>query len=382
MLARLKFNINDLVSQLLSYIPDDIIKNGNFFDPAIGGGQFVKEVEQKKIKLGVDTSELKTQVCGLEENVLRRDYAVNKNKLYGTYIVEKFLKYQTDKKFDVILGAPPFHDASTNLKGNLWSQFIVKANSLLKDDGYLIFITPPSWMSGTNENGNKKKKEIQEIFSKNQIVYLNLDANSYFPGIGSLFSAYVVKKTKEKNKTVVISNKIKSTLDLSNFTTLPKNLNRITLSLINKFLLYPEKNPFSAKGCVGWPKPEDQEQYKIYNTANSFASSHKEPENAKIKKVVVSVPSKLQAIYDDGKYGCSINSGWLLVKDEIEAKVYIDAINSKYIQTVFKLCKYSGFNNILLLKSFPKIINGNDKSIYDQFNLDSEEIDFIESQFN
>lgn len=382
MLGRLKFQIDDLVNQLLSYLPDDVIRDGMFFDPAIGGGQFVKEVEKKKLLLGVPKSNICDQVRGLEENILRRDYAVNRHGLKGSYDIGKFLDKKFDNKFDVIIGGPPFHDTGTNLKGNLWSKFITKANQLLKNDGYLIFVTPPSWMSGTNDNGNKKKKEIQDFFTKNYIVYLDLDANIHFPGIGSLFSAYVVKKSTTKSLTKVRSNKVISELDLKGFKTLPKDLNPITLSLVNKFLSYPDKKPFSAVGCVGWPQPDGQEKYKIYNTANSFASSDKEPTNSKERKVVVSVPSKLVATYDDGVYGCSINSGWMPVVDEAEGELYVNAINSKYIQTVFKLCKYSGFNNILLLKSFPKILDSDNVMIYKQFKLTEEEISFIEQQYN
>lgn len=382
MLGRLKFQIDVLVNQLLSHLPDEIIKDGVFLDPALGGGQFVKEVEKKKLLLGVPENEIAEQVYGLEENVLRKDYAVNKNNLKGSYEIGKFLEVTFNMKFDVIIGGPPFHDTGTNLKGNLWSKFITKASQLLKDDGYLIFVTPPSWMSGTNDKGNKKKKEIQDFFTKNHIVYLDLDANIHFNGIGSLFSAYVVKKTKLKGLTKVVSNKIKSNLDLHGFKTLPKDLNSTTLSLVQKFLSYPDKKPFSAVGCVGWPQPEGQEKYKIYNTANSFASSNKEPKNSKERKVVVSVPSKLVATYDDGVYGCSINSGWMPVIDKAEGELYVNAVNSKYIQTVFKLCKYSGFNNILLLKSFPKILDSDDIMIYNQFKLTEEEISFIEQQYN
>lgn len=377
MLGRLKFEIDSLVNDLLTHIPTDTLINGVVLDPSMGGGQFVKEVERIKRAAGKSDDEIRNTVFGIEDNILRRDYAVNKHNLVGTYSVGKFLEKTFNVKFDIILGGPPFHDDSTNLKGNLWSQYIIHSEKILNDQGFIAFVTPPSWMSGTNDNGNKKKKQIQSIFTKNHIHYLNLDAHEHFAGIGSLFSAYVVQKTNIKGLTKVVSNGIESNLDLYNFKVLPKRLNSLSLSIVNKFINYPIKKSFTAIGCVGYPKPEGQEQFKIYNTGNSFASSHIEPNNSKEKKVVVSVPSKLVAVYDNGVYGCSINSGWTPVVDETEANKYIKAISSKFIQFIFAECKYSGFNNILLLKSFPEIKDASDDELYKQFDLTPEEIAYI-----
>jgi hypothetical protein len=377
MLGRLKFEIAPMVNDLLAHIPPDILINGTILDPAMGGGQFVKEVERIKRAAGKSDDEIRNTVFGIEDNILRRDYAVNKHNLVGTYSVGKFLEKAFNIKFDVILGGPPFHDDSTNLKGNLWSQYIIQSEKLIVDQGFIAFVTPPSWMSGTNDNGNKKKKQIQNIFTKNHIHYLNLDVHKHFAGVGSLFSAYVLQKTNVKGLTKVISNGIESDLDLHGFKVLPKRLNSLSLSIVNKFIDYPIKKPFTAVGCVGYPKPEGQEQYKIYNTGNNFASSRVEPGNARNRKVVVSVPSKLVAVYDDGVYGCSINSGWTPVVDQNEAQKYIQAVASKFIQFIFAECKYSGFNNILLLKSFPEIKDSSDSELYKQFNLTSEEIAYI-----
>jgi len=234
-------------------------------------------------------------------------------------------------------------------------------------------------MSGTNEDGNRKKKEIHDFFATNDILYLDLDVGNHFKQIGSHFSAYLVHLVQTGAKTKVISNGVTSYLDLHNFKTLPKNLNPYTFSIVNKFLNYPDKKPFTAQGCVGYPQPDGQEKYRIHNTSSKFSSSKVEPANAKERKVVVSVPGKLVATYDDGIYGCSINSGWMPVKDPAEAKKYIGAVNSKLVQFIFDQCKYSGFNNIFILKSFPKINSSDDKKLYKQFGLTAQEIDLIEN---
>jgi hypothetical protein len=75
-------------------------------------------------------------------------------------------------------------------------------------------------------------------------------------------------------------------------------------------------------------------------------------------------------------YGTSINSYWMQVDDEKEADKYIRAVKSKLFSFLFQQCKYSGFNNILLLKNFPEISVEN---LYAFFDLSQEEVNYIEN---
>ena len=50
--------------------------------------------------------------------------------------------------FDVIMGNPPFNPpkGETGSSGNhIWANFVMKSYSLLKEDGYLLFVHPPGW---------------------------------------------------------------------------------------------------------------------------------------------------------------------------------------------------------------------------------------------
>ena len=63
-----------------------------------------------------------------------------------------FLTLETDKRYDLVVANPPYAKLMPDGKRasknhNLIKSFIDKSLSLLKPDGYLLFITPDNWMS-------------------------------------------------------------------------------------------------------------------------------------------------------------------------------------------------------------------------------------------
>jgi hypothetical protein len=380
MLERIKPNPG-LVKSILDQIPSEVWASDTttFLDPAFGGGQFISEIEKRLSKQGHTKENIAKRVFGYEKKQFLVDLVYNMHGLVGNYSkvpYVEYLKHQEDQ-FDVVVTAPPFEDNGTNKKGNLWSRFIVAVDNSTKDDGYLSLVTPPSWMSGTDDNGNAKKKQIQDIFTKNTILFLNLDTKEFFPGVGSHFSSYVIRKGDHDNLTRVISNGVQSDLDLKGFEALPRDLNDVSFSIVKKFLNHPNKKPFTASGCVGHPKAEGVEQFKIHNTGVSFGSSKVEPNNAKERKVVVSVPGYLNGKYDDGLYGCSVNSLWTSVADEQEAQGILEGLECDLVKFIFAECKYSGFNNGFILKRYPDIRTGVNEVVFRDFGLSEQEISYI-----
>ncbi len=205
MLARLKFDISDLVNSILDQIPHDVIVNGTFLDPAIGGGQFVKEVEARKRAAGKTDEEIKKTVFGFEGNVLRMDYAKNKHNLNGSYIVGNFLKELVEMKFDVIVGNPPYQDAVG--QNTIYPKFYAKSISLLKEDGYLAMITPPAIIPGLwgvkNPDGIKMPKPINI-----KHIVIGDSVKKYFPKVSSDFCYFILQNTTPNNLNVPVQTDI------------------------------------------------------------------------------------------------------------------------------------------------------------------------------
>ena len=103
-------------------------------------------------------------------------------------------------KFDVVVGNPPFQDSSKIAKNsNLWTKFVVLGmNNLLKNDGFLLLITPSSWMSPNATQNNK----LKDVFTKFNLIYLNINIKHFF-NVGSTFCYYLIQKNNNYIQTKI-----------------------------------------------------------------------------------------------------------------------------------------------------------------------------------
>lgn len=233
MLGRLKFEIDPLVNKILDQIPQDKIINGTVFDPAIGGGQFVREVERRKRAAGKTDAEICDTVFGIEENILRKDYAVNKHNLVGTYTVENYLEKDfSDMKFDIVVGNPPYQDGTKDGGQNkIYNQISKKALSLLKSDGVMAFITPTSVL---------KESKRFSLINMPGLKIVDFTANDYF-SVGTNICWWMIDRSHHSHDVMVYNSKEISTQDNrkviydysavdKDFATLYENLKKATHS--------------------------------------------------------------------------------------------------------------------------------------------------------
>ena len=86
--------------------------------------------------------------------------------------------------FNSIISNPPFQKTFNNKNGRVggssrWSMCVNNMISKVKDDGYLMFITPISWMTGST---NKQSGNILKgVFQKNTMLYMDIEkCKKYF----------------------------------------------------------------------------------------------------------------------------------------------------------------------------------------------------------
>jgi len=418
----------ELVNEMLDKLPSEVWVNPNlkWLDPASGIGNFpvmvylrlmdgLKYFEpnpEKRRKHILEQMLYMVELDKLNVYLLKKVFCENAYKLNifeGSFIketnnkkvdilfgdkpmkkkenLEFEKKVEKIKEFDIILGNPPFQDTNENGKRkaqnhNLWTIFLSYSYQLLKKNGYLLLITPTSWMSPTfNEN--------KYIFYKNWLIFLNInECKKWFPSVGSNFSYYLIQKTNQKKDTFVICKynkqnyKSKLLLD-DNIEFIPSLLTKESLSIIKKFynndidkISFETSNELhrdNKKEFIG--ECNKKFIYPIRHTIkNKNLCSSIQHTLFNKNKILLNLSGDLDPLYDDGKLGITQAQMFLLTNK----KKYVNILNSKLYKFIFKICKWSGFNILSIFKEIPFIIeNKTDEELYKIFKLTKDEIKLI-----
>ena len=168
-----------LVEEMLDKLPREVFKSKTttFLDPCFGTGSFLKGVVLRLSANGHSTENINSRVFGFEIN--NKMFNETKRKFRGINIVKQdFLNTDINMKFDVIVGNPPYQDSNktSGKNSSLWTKFIIKADNLLNKDGYLLYITPLSWIAPTSA----QKKQLKSVFTENNLIYLDTSCKKYF----------------------------------------------------------------------------------------------------------------------------------------------------------------------------------------------------------
>jgi site-specific DNA-methyltransferase (adenine-specific) len=393
MLARLKFSIDKLVNEILDTIPGDIVINGTFLDPAIAGGQFVKEIERRKRLAGKTDAEIAATVFGLEENILRREYAVNKFKLAGTYTVANFLKMDTSMKFDVVIGNPPYQDPD-NDKRMLWNQIVDKAVELTKEDGYIALVTPATWLTAkTNIHNSYKMFEQKQV--EKAVIY---DAKDKPFNEGTTVSYTITKNTKRISDTELYFARYNAGtedyvagINIAKDKIWPGELTPINLSIHEKLQTH-NKIKF-IKSCEFHNQKLKKKQIVSDVRSNEFPHTHHVSaaitrytsvkfSNHDTWKVMVPLTSTIDKAVVDNNCGHGEDMLSLYVHNEQTATNIKQLFNTKFYKFIGKL--YKNGRNQPLQNLFPVLDftrTWTDTDLYDHFNLTQDQRDYIDAQF-
>lgn len=213
MITRLKFNIESLVNEILNRVPESVWSSSDslFLDPAMGGGQFVREIENRLRLYGHSDKNISGRVYGCENSKLRVQYAVNKHKLIGKYFAADFLETDfEDMKFN-ILGNPPFQSVDSTGKrkdqaSNLWSQFWKKSFEISDDNSVISLVTPTSWLSPSADFKNSADyimghNRLWDVFDNYSSYSDVITVKNHFPSVGSTFGYVVVDRSSNNGLT-------------------------------------------------------------------------------------------------------------------------------------------------------------------------------------
>jgi len=389
MLGRLKFDITQLVDEMLDLLPSEVWSSSTttFLDPAIGGGQFVQSIENRLRRAGHSTENIAARVYGYESNRMRINFAVNKYNLVGNYTKADFLEESTDMKFDVVVGNYPYGD-SKDSGGTLWGKFAnVVFEELVKDDGYVAAIHPPSFI-GKHLNKGTGKSDYT-CFRNNQIIELHLfddfEKEKYFKGIGTKVCWYIAKKQIVTQDTKIVGyDKGKNfvfNIDFTTQTFMPHVLNELTISIHNKIITCPAID-FVQKRKLHYHNMKQKNQVSDTKTPKYLYKSyfsHIITRYANFKfddyhaiKVMVPQTSTIEKSFIDKECNVSEDLFYVCCDNLDDASKLLDHLTSPLVKYIGKAYR-PGRNLGALLSS--KIIPTNSCNL----NLTPEEIKYIEA---
>jgi len=301
-----------------------------------------------------------------------------------------------NRMFDVVVGNPPYQKSGKGRAEKLWTKFIAQGSDISKN-GYLLMITPNSWLAGSK---NIKKGSIgvyHDYFCKYKLIYANIEkCNIYFPKVGVKFSYFLLKSEKSENFETIwdlVNEKIK--FDIRKFDFLPPNMNIVQMNINNKIF---NKTCYKVIPLTGGDKfrktgldnPTQSHYIKTFVRGNNLSTTYfayfdkvVNESVANIRKVVIpmSGAEKFMPFVDCEGIPVCISS-YIIELDEKD--IYNGALsyfNSKIVRFLFEKNRSSGFIQVFVAKNIPKLDlskTWTDQELYEHFNLTQEEIDYIE----
>jgi len=386
----------DCISEMISKIPNELWSKSDLsiLDPCCGNGNFSIPIMFELLKYH-DKHTILEEILEFNdinesrlENV-RSVFCCEKYKLQITN--HDFMKCNSSKKYDLIVANPPYAKLLENGKRasknhNLIKDFIEKALSQLKPNGYLLFITPDNWMSYADRN------VLIEIITSLQIIHLDIHtAKKYFKKIGSSFTWYIIQNCafykninvsgiwKKKEYVSSVISKPRKYIPLLYNQTVQNILSKTIDTMLPKFEVKTSSDLHKyTKATFIHTEKTEEFKYKLIHTPSQTVYSSRPHKFQEGYKVFISTTDKYSVFIDN--CGMTQSIVFILCSNEDQAKKYLEILKHPLYVFINNICRWGNFNNIRILQSFPIPTieySGNHQEIYNYFNITKEEIEYI-----
>jgi len=383
----------DCVVEMVSKIPKKFWKNKNLkiLDPCCGCGNFFLVIYFKLLKYH-DTEHILNNMLYFNDinnermEVVKRIFEGNKYDLNITQL--DFTTYKSYEKFDLVVANPPYAKLLSNGKRasknhNMIGTFINKTLELLKNKGFMLYITPDNWMSFADRNTLISKLTSMQI----HYINIHIAKKKYFKKVGSSFTWYLIENTpsyksieiegvwNKKEYTDTVKSEVRKYIPLFYNNHIQSILNKTIDCSNKKFKVETSSDlhKYTKKKFIS--KDRDKiYKYKLIHTPTQTVWSSKPHKFQEGYKVFISTTSYYKTFIDD--CGMTQSIAFIRCENEETAKKISKVLSHPLYVLINNICRYGNFNNVRIMQNFPYCENY--ENVYKKFNISPDEIKFIE----
>ena len=192
--------------------------------------EFVLELLEQNRLMGANTS---------ETNITFYSDDKEKTEWVEMMCVKVITELPMDKKFDVVVGNPPFQAQKGNAKISVGTDIIkLVMTSLVKDDGVLAMISSSTFLGGG-------QKGLGYFFSDYNVIDINLNVNKYFNIDAVQIGYMIIQNIPSTTSSITIHNGDDAmAIDTNDFVFnktkryIPRNITPETLPIFKKIVGY------------------------------------------------------------------------------------------------------------------------------------------------
>jgi hypothetical protein len=374
-----------LIGEMMDELPKSVWSNPELklLDPANGVGNFPMvayrrlmeglakwEPNEKKrskhiiekmlymIEINPKNVKISKKIFGSKANICCADFLdeTQRNKCFEKWGVNAF---------DIIIGNPPFQKEQEGKREGgyggrtLWDKFIIeiikpnptfKPTTILKDNGYLCFITPPPW--------RKPEHELFDLMTKqNQLVYLHIfgerQGQQLFD-VSQRVDLYIIQnKPKYKNTEIVDELGTKLNLDLSKWCFLPnydyENIKKIMTTVENGIPVIYSSSIYETRKPYVKENQSDKYKYPVVHSINQdglvfWYTDDTTKGHFDVPKVLLNFNRHQYPVNDfNGKYGMSQITFGIPITSKKQGDDIVKAINTDEFKEIIKATKWGAF---------------------------------------
>jgi hypothetical protein len=292
------------------------------------------------------------------------------------------------EEFHAVIGNPPYQPPSNDKKGgkSIWNEFVnLSLLTLLKENGYLLFVHPALWRKPDN-----KLKEL--MFSK-QIHYLSINSDNEglkMFGATTRFDYYLLENIQTYKHTKIQFEDKKEYIKIQNDLPFIPNFGWSIFEKVfkkytnNGILVEGDSQCHTSRNYVSKTE-KDNYTYKLLNSISktkgkTFCYSSKPHKTQNNKKVLFSNGRHIVPFYDNGELGITQGGLYVLVNNEIEGNKIVSFLNTKIMIFIMNATKWSNFETCKQLFWYiplPNIDIITNENVNKYFELTEEEIQTI-----